>query len=98
MEKLDLQIPNKFNELWDRFNQISNRGIEGNLSTVSPDLRKVMIECTARLAAYMKAALLADELFRAGLPVPQVPNEIDDLTNQALNKFDDQMTLELSAL
>lgn len=95
---LDLQIPNNFNKLYERFDQITQRGQAAGLKTVSEDLRKIMIEATAKLAAYMQAAALADEMFRAGLPVDHVPDEIDIRTNNALNKLDDQMTLEISAL
>jgi len=96
--KLDLEVPNKFEELHGRFNEIMHRGTEAGLMKVSKDLRNLAFICTAMLAAYMKSAATANAMFKAGLPVKGMPDEINKRIIIALNELDDQMTLELSAL
>lgn len=96
--KLDLEVPNKFEELHGRFNEIMHRGTKAGLINVSKDLRSLAFTCTAMLAAYMKSAVTANAMFKAGMPIKEMPDEINKKIIIALNELDDQMTLELSAL
>lgn len=94
---LDLKISHRFDEFYERFRLITERGINAGLKIVSKDLREAMITATANLSSYMKSAHLTEELHAIGGP-DRVPHEIDDHIIKVLNDLDDQMTLELSAL
>jgi hypothetical protein len=95
---LDLKIPNNFNKLYARFIAIMERGMQAGMKKVSPEILDLSLRATGRLSAYMKCAKLADDMYRAGLPVKQVPEEIDNQTNEVLDKLDVQMTLDISML
>lgn len=96
--QLDLKIPNNFNQLYTRFLAIIERGAEAGMKNVSPEIGELSIACTAKLAAYVKCAKMAEQMSDMGIPVKQIPDEVDNSTNEAINKLEVQMTLEISAL
>lgn len=74
------------------------RGSEKGIKKVSEEMLLVSAEVVARIMAYTKAAGLTDDLHKAGAPVDHIPQEIEDQMDKALNKLDDLVTLESSAI
>lgn len=96
-QELDLKIKHRIDEHQARFDKIAKRGMDAGLKTASKDLQKEMIHVAAGIMAYMKTAVITDQLHQIGGP-DHVPQEIEDQIDKALNKMDDQMTLEISAM